>query len=100
MKNSFFGKTVSILLALIFLLVIIAGCGTTESKSNDQQSAATTAGSQSINSETKGETVSKPVTLRFSWWGGDDRNKATLDAINAYMQKKTECENRGRILNI
>lgn len=22
-----------------------------------------------------------PCTIRFSWWGGDDRHKATLDAL-------------------
>src|SRR4030042_3262086 len=26
------------------------------------------------------------VTLRFSWWGGDARHKATLEAIDLYMK--------------
>lgn len=26
------------------------------------------------------------VTLRFGWWGGDDRHKAYLDAIKKYME--------------
>lgn len=26
-------------------------------------------------------------TLRFSWWGGDDRHKATLDAVDLWNQK-------------
>ncbi len=29
----------------------------------------------------------KPVTLRFLWWGSDDRHQATLDAIALYKQK-------------
>lgn len=29
----------------------------------------------------------EPVTLRFSWWGGDSRAAATLEAINVYMEK-------------
>lgn len=29
----------------------------------------------------------KPVTLRFSWWGGDSRHQATLDVIALYEQK-------------
>jgi oligogalacturonide transport system substrate-binding protein len=29
----------------------------------------------------------KEVTLRFAWWGGDARHKATLDAINLYTSK-------------
>ena len=27
------------------------------------------------------------VTLRFSWWGGDERNEATLDVIEAYEKE-------------
>ena len=41
----------------------------------------------------------KPVTLRFSWWGGDSRHKATLAAIAAYEKKnpnvKIEAEYQG-----
>ena len=36
------------------------------------------------------------VTLRFSWWGGDARHKATEAACQAFMEKypniKVECE--------
>jgi oligogalacturonide transport system substrate-binding protein len=28
----------------------------------------------------------QPVTLRFSWWGGDNRHKATLDAVKLCMK--------------
>jgi oligogalacturonide transport system substrate-binding protein len=29
---------------------------------------------------------SKHVTLRFSWWGGDTRHQATLEAVKLYMK--------------
>lgn len=29
----------------------------------------------------------KPVTIRFSWWGGDSRHQKTLEAIALYMKK-------------
>ena len=29
----------------------------------------------------------KEVVLRFSWWGGDSRHKATLDAIKLFEEK-------------
>lgn len=29
----------------------------------------------------------KPVTIRFSWWGGDSRHQKTLEAISLYMKK-------------
>jgi oligogalacturonide transport system substrate-binding protein len=28
-----------------------------------------------------------PVTLRFAWWGGDERHQATLKAIDLYQQR-------------
>ena len=28
----------------------------------------------------------KPVTLRFMWWGGDERNNATLQVIDQFMK--------------
>lgn len=28
-----------------------------------------------------------PVTLRFMWWGGDDRNEATVEVINMFEEK-------------
>lgn len=33
------------------------------------------------------KTTSKPVTIRFSWWGGDTRHQKTLEAIALYMKK-------------
>jgi oligogalacturonide transport system substrate-binding protein len=46
------------------------------------------------------QAANKPaVNLRFCWWGSDPRHKATLNAINAYMQKnpnvKIEAEYMG-----
>ena len=31
-------------------------------------------------------------TLRFSWWGGDDRHQATLEAIDLWNQRHPEIE--------
>lgn len=33
------------------------------------------------------KSASKPVTMRFAWWGADARHKATLAAIDLYKQK-------------
>jgi len=33
------------------------------------------------------ESAETPVTIRFSWWGGDTRHQATLDAISLYMKQ-------------
>ena len=29
----------------------------------------------------------EPVTLRFSWWGGDERNEATLQVIDNFEKE-------------
>lgn len=34
--------------------------------------------------------VSNPVTLRFSWWGGDTRNQATLKVIKQFEEKNPQ----------
>lgn len=75
-------KLVSLLCSISLSLSILAGCGnnqTTESSSTASASTATT--------ETSTETSKENVTLRFLWWGGDSRHKATLDAIAAYNVK-------------
>lgn len=37
-------------------------------------------------SETIADNGKKPVTLRWSWWGGDTRHVATIEAIERYME--------------
>lgn len=69
----------------------MAGCGNGDSGTTaapkDNTTAAqekTTAGGETTAAETKGGDSEKQVTLRFSWWGGDSRHEATLEAIKAY----------------
>ena len=33
------------------------------------------------------EVSNEPVTIRFSWWGGDSRHEATQKAVEAFMKK-------------
>ena len=35
-----------------------------------------------------------PCELRFSWWGGDDRHEATLNAIKLWADKHPEIKIR------
>ncbi|TDF95386.1 ABC transporter substrate-binding protein [Paenibacillus piri] len=61
----------TLLLALIFIILLqLAACGRPDAP---QEKADNNAGS-------------KQVTLRYSWWGSDDRNKAILAAIDAYQK--------------
>ncbi|PHV71608.1 capsular biosynthesis protein [Sporanaerobium hydrogeniformans] len=71
----------SLALGLIVLLTtgLISGCGNGGSKQE-----ATPASPQLEASKTPSETSKEPVTLRFSWWGGDERNEATLKVIEKF----------------
>lgn len=58
-------------LALFLLLGLLAACGSPQTTPPNGK-----------NTDTNDQ-----ITLRFSWWGGEDRHKATLQAIDLYMQK-------------
>lgn len=38
---------------------------------------------------------SKPVNLKMSWWGGDDRHKRTLEALKLFEEKHPNIKVRG-----
>ncbi len=62
----------------------LAGCaqGGSEAKTEGKSDVKSTdAGSEDTNKE------HEPVTLRFSWWGGDARHEATLKAIDLFEQQ-------------
>ena len=63
---------------MIAMLLMVSGCKPTES--------GTDTGVTSGSSETPTE-APKTVSLRFSWWGGDARHQATLEAIQLYMDR-------------
>lgn len=58
---------------------MVTGCGREESSASREPSE----GASSLS----GPSSAKPVQLRFSWWGGDARHKATQDAIALYKTK-------------
>ena len=66
----------SLILALVFVVACFAGCGGTSSSAAGSTSAASSAGGEA-----------EPVTLRFSWWGGEARHEATIAAAELYMEK-------------
>lgn len=80
-------RLISIVLSVMMLAGTMAGCG----GSNVGKAASKAAPAANAASQAAGSTVSgdkdipkDPVTLRVEWWGGDDRHKATLDAIKAF----------------
>ncbi len=72
-------KMISAVCAAALLSTAFVGCG---SQGNDQ-AASTTSQGDAVQTQSSGQ----PVTMRFSWWGGDSRHKATLDSMEAYKKK-------------
>lgn len=61
---------------------MLAGCG---GNSGSQETAG---GGQAQGTSAEGGSDSgEQITLRFSWWGGDDRHEATLEAIKLFEEK-------------
>ncbi|MCR4587944.1 MAG: extracellular solute-binding protein [Lachnospiraceae bacterium] len=82
-----------IFLSAIMTMSLLAGCGdtagsSTDSAATDSAPAATEQAAPAATTETTEQTTdsAEPVTLRFSWWGGDARHEATLAVIDAYQK--------------
>jgi oligogalacturonide transport system substrate-binding protein len=80
-------KVLIVLLALILVLGVITGCA--PAPASDQNAPDTTKEQATESTASAGDSQSaeKPVTLRFMWWGGDERHEATLAAIDLYKEK-------------
>ena len=55
----------------------LAGCGGSSTKDSTQ---AASAGGEITDKSSSDE----DITLRFAWWGGDERNEATLKVIEQF----------------
>ena len=73
------------------LTVSLTACGSSagnsETTANAESTTAQTKEETQAQSETQPTESGEPVTLRFSWWGGDSRHEATLNAIDLYQKK-------------
>lgn len=66
----------SALCILTLLAVLFSGCSSNEGGNASAPSGGAAAGAGDAK-----------VTLRFSWWGSEDRHKALLEAIQLYMSE-------------
>lgn len=57
------------------ITAFLAGCASNNVSDNKSNAGGTT------------DNQPEKVTLRFSWWGAQERNQATLEAIDLYMQQ-------------
>ena len=73
------------MMAMAMTASLLTGCG--GGSSNGNQAASQTGGETDAakKDETKGTASSdEEITLRMSWWGGDERNEATLQVIEQF----------------
>ncbi|WP_094550639.1 ABC transporter substrate-binding protein [Petroclostridium xylanilyticum] len=78
-------RLISTLCIISILATLFIGCAKEAPKTgtdSTQQAAA-----DNKDKTDKKDAAPKNVTMRFSWWGGDSRHKATLAAIEAYTKK-------------
>lgn len=71
-------------IALALILSLLGGCSSGGNNAVTSNGNTDKKGNAS-NTQSAGDS-GKPVTLRFSWWGGEDRHAATLEAIEAYKK--------------
>ena len=75
------------LLVTMAMTASLAGCGNSASEetTDSTQLSQATATQEAAGTETAEN--HDPVTLRFMWWGGDERAQATLDVIDKFEQE-------------
>lgn len=73
-------------ICIVFCLVLcVAACSAKTDNDTDQTQAT---GGTKVENSTQVTTESHdPVTIRFAWWGGESRHKATVDAVNKFHEK-------------
>lgn len=88
-------KALTLILSLSMIATLLAGCGNSgadskdasepdASASNTDNAADTSAASN--DSAPQASSDDEQVTIRFAWWGGDERAEATLAVIDQFEQ--------------
>jgi len=77
-------------MAAVLTAGLCAGCSSGSSAGNSAKTATTQAQAEGTsaagNTGQAAATGGEEITLRFSWWGGDERNAATLEVIEQFEQ--------------
>lgn len=80
-------KILTLILSLSMTTVLLVGCGGSGDDTVQDQAVGDTSGSSADNSSgapAKASSDGDQITLRFAWWGGDERAEATLAVIDQF----------------
>ena len=80
-------RTISVILSAMLAAGMLAGCGSSSTgASSDAASQTEAADSEAASTDSASSDAAGNVTLRFAWWGGDERNEATQAVIKQYEE--------------
>ena len=68
------------------MVLSMTACGNSNA-ANKETAAATPAATEAAATEATGDGSYENCTIKFSWWGGDSRHEATINAVNKFMEK-------------
>ena len=77
-------------LSVTMVAGMLTGCGSSSTESGDSTASTSQTQSEVTEQNTASEisqtaaSDDEPITLRFAWWGGDERNAATLEVIEQF----------------
>ena len=83
-------KLLAMGLSVTMIAVMLTGCGSSSTESGDSTASTSQTQSEVTEQNTASEisqtaaSDDEPITLRFAWWGGDERNAATLEVIEQF----------------
>ena len=83
-------KLLAMGLSVTMVAGMLTGCGSSSTESNDSTASTSQTQSEVTEQNTASEisqtaaSDDEPITLRFAWWGGDERNAATLEVIEQF----------------
>ncbi len=79
-------KVMALVLASVMTLSFVA-CGKQSSEDTDSKADGKATSGEKVTEAAAADDQHDPVTLRFSWWGGDPRHEATLAVIDAFQKE-------------
>lgn len=83
-------KLLAMGLSVTMMAGMLTGCGSSSTESGDSTASTSQTQSEVTEQNTASEisqsaaSDDEPITLRFAWWGGDERNAATLEVIEQF----------------
>lgn len=83
-------KLLAMGLSATMIAGMLTGCGSSSTESGDSTASTSQTQSEVTEQNTASEisqtaaSDDEPITLRFAWWGGDERNAATLEVIEQF----------------